>query len=364
MANVHNAGNGSTMTEGFGSRAMQRTGETGTTALAAAAQAAVNARFIMALQRPRSWDEVRIRLLKECERKGFAEVARYAKPIGKDPSKWPKGPSIRFAEACLRYAGNVGVEAATIYEDREKRVLRVTAVDYETNASASGDVSVEKTVERRNAGDRVVVASRTNSYGEQVYIVEATEDDLLNKVNAAVSKASRVQILRLIPGDIVDECMAKVVETLERGAKTDPAGERKRLCDAFASIGVMPRDLSDYLGHSLDALQPAELTELRQIYATIRDGEATWAAVMEAKRGPRERDSSPNATEQASNIADKVKARAGKRGGSKAAATPPAAHDPKATQAPPSQPKVSPTAEPPPDAGDAWEGPDEDGVVP
>lgn len=273
-----------TAREEFGARAMTTTNETHTSALVAAAQAAVNARFIMAIQRPRNWDEVRARLLKECDRPGFAEVARYNKPIGKGV----KGPSIRFAEACLRYAGNLDAPVTTTFEDRYKRILHVAVVDFETNASYAIDITVDKTVERRELKDRTLIAERKNSTGQTVFIVEATEDELLNKQNALVSKALRTQVLRLIPGDIVDEAQRRCIETMATEDKRDPGEAKKRLLDAFAEIGVYPRDLEVFVGHNLDALQPAELRELREVYATVRDGEATWAAVVEARRGPKE----------------------------------------------------------------------------
>ena len=69
--------------------------ETTAGALAAQAKAAVEARYIMAMQRPRDWDQVRLSLLKECDRTNFAEVAIYRKPVGQGI----EGPSIRFAEA-------------------------------------------------------------------------------------------------------------------------------------------------------------------------------------------------------------------------------------------------------------------------
>jgi hypothetical protein len=268
-----------TMREGFGERSLAQTAETQSAAMQAQAQAAVQARFVMALQRPRSWDDVRVRLLNECRRPGFAEVARYRKPIGQGV----EGPSIRFAEACARYAGNLGVETVTTYEDRHKRIIHVTAVDYETNASFSADISIAKVVERKDKKGRTVVGERVNSYGQTVYIVEATDDELLNTVNALVSKATRTLILRLIPGDIVEEGQEACVRTMREGAAKDPSGERKRLCDAFAGIGVMPGDLERFLGHGLDALQPAELVQLRQVFGTIRDGETTWREVMAAR---------------------------------------------------------------------------------
>jgi hypothetical protein len=291
--------------ESFGERSITTTGETHTSALVAAAQAAVQARYVVAMQRPRNWDDVRVRLLKECERPGFAEVARYNKPIGQGV----KGPSIRFAEACFRYAGNLDAAITTTFEDRHKRILHVNVVDFESNASHGADITIEKTVERRDKADRIPVAERKNSKGETVYIVEATEDELLNKVNALVSKAVRTLVLRLIPGDIVDEAQRACQTTLSNRAAKDPGTEKKRVCDAFAEIGVFPADLALFLGHSLDAVQPAELVELREIYATVRDGEASWKAVLEARRGPKEASGAKTST---ADLEAKLKAVKGK----------------------------------------------------
>lgn len=302
-----------TMREGFGSRELAASAETQTAAMQAAATAATNARYIMALQRPRSWDDVRVRILNECARPGFAEVARYRKPVGDGI----EGPSIRFAEACARYAGNIGLEAPTVYEDASKRIIQVRATDYETNASYSIDVTVPKTVERRSSKGRTVVGQRTNSWGDTVFVVEATEDEILNVTNALVSKATRTLILRLIPGDIIEEGQARCLQTLNDRATKDPSGERKKLCDAFAAIGVMPADLSRYVGHGLDALQPAELLELRKIYATIRDGETTWREVLATREG--------GAAEEAprkAGLAEKVNAKRAKAAETAAAAAP------------------------------------------
>ena len=267
--------------EEFGTSATLTTSETHTSALVAAAQASVNARFIMAMQRPRAWEEVRVRLLKECDRPGFAKVARYNKPIGKGV----RGPSIRFAEACFRLAGNLDAPVTTTFEDREKRILHLVCIDLETNASHSADITIEKTVERRDKTDRVVVAERTNKKGDIVYVVEATEDELLNKQNALVSKALRTLVLRLIPGDIVDEGQNRCIEVVANRDAKDPAGARKDMVDAFAEIGIFPIDLAAFLGHALEQMQPAELRDLRDAYATVRDGEATWAAILEARNG-------------------------------------------------------------------------------
>lgn len=258
--------------------------DTASTAVAAQAKALVEARYIMAMRRPRDMDVVRERMLKECTRPSFAAVARYTKPIGKDKSKWPTGPSIRFAEAAVRNMTNITVETMTVYDDREKRIIRVTVTDLETNVPYSQDITIAKTIERRQKKDGdTVIGTRTNSYGDTLYILEATDDDIINKQQALISKAIRTQGLRLIPGDIIDECMDQVLVTQANADAEDPDAAKRKLFDAFGHLGVRAEQLKEYLGHDAATLAPKELTELRALYAAIRDGEATWRDVMDER---------------------------------------------------------------------------------
>ena len=268
--------------EEFGANQIATIAETASSAMAEQAKAQVQARYVMAIQRPRDIDTVRVRLLKECKRPGFAAVARYNKPIGRGV----QGPSIRFAEAAIRCMTNILPETATIYDDREKRIIRVSVTDLEANVTYSTDVTVSKTVERLNPSEgQIPISARTNARGQTTFLVTATEDDLLNKQNALISKALRTNALRLIPGDILDESMDQVIATLKDAAARDPDAERKKLADAFAALNVTPAMLADYLGHVLGTVSPAELVDLRATYQAIRDGEATWAAVLESKGG-------------------------------------------------------------------------------
>ena len=258
--------------------------DTASTAVAAQAKALVEARYIMALRRPRDMDVVRERMLKECARPSFAAVARYVKPIGKDKSKWPTGPSIRFAEAAVRNMTNITIETMTVYDDREKRIVRVTVTDLEANVPYSQDVTIAKTIERRQKKDGdTVISTRTNSYGDTLYILEATDDDIINKQQALISKAVRTLGLRLIPGDIVDECMEQVLVTQANADAEDPDAAKRKLFDAFGHLGVRAEQLKEYLGHDAATLAPKELQDLRALYAAIRDGEANWRDVMDQK---------------------------------------------------------------------------------
>jgi hypothetical protein len=270
-------------TEGFGTSSLVRANETSSTALAAQAKAQVEARYIIAMQRPRDLDTVRAKLLKECSRPGFADVARYAKPIGGD--KKIEGPSIRFAEAALRCMGNITPASNVVWDDDKKRVIRVGVTDVEANLTYETDVVIEKTVERKflKKGQQAL-GSRVNSYGDPVYLVAATEDDLLNKQNAQISKALRTLGLRLLPGDILEECMDQVIRTQNDRDAKDPDAAKKRLLDAFSKLGVLPNQIAEYLGHATDALAPAELIDLRAVYSAISEGETTWQAIVSTRK--------------------------------------------------------------------------------
>ncbi len=257
--------------------------ETSSTAAAAHAKAMVEARYVMALNRPRNWDQVRTDVLAECKRPAFAnnKSAWYVKPIGKDGVE---GLGIRFVEVALRCMTNIYPDQSMIFEDEQKEIHRLMITDLESNLTYSMDVKVSKTVERSKASDDgSFISVRKNSWGRNVYTVPANDDDLLNKRQALISKALRTLGMRLIPGDIQDEAEAIIKKVRLDDAAKDPSAERKKIVDAFAGIGVKPKDLTTYLGHDLDGCSPAEIVTLRGIYGAIKDGEATWKTVMENK---------------------------------------------------------------------------------
>ena len=265
-----------------GEHAVMRQAETASVAVAAQAKAAVESRYIMAMQRPRDLDAFRQGLINDAKRRTFAEQAVYRKPVGGD--KYVEGPSIRFVEAALRHFRNVLPEKAAIFDSPETRIVRVTVTDLESNVTYSEDVTIEKTVERSNAAEGSYISKRKNSRGKDVYLVPATSDDLLNKENALVSKAIRNLGLRILPADIVEEAIELGRATIKAKIAADPDAERKKIADAFAEINVPVADLKLYLGHDLAQCSPAELVQLRAVHRSIRDGETTWASVKEAAR--------------------------------------------------------------------------------
>jgi hypothetical protein len=246
--------------------------------LAAQVQAEIQAAVIMAERSPRDWDIVREKVLKECKRPSFATVARYHKPIGKGVEGW----SIRFAEAAIASAKHIHTTTRTIWEDDEQRKILIKVWDAQEGVSYADEVSIEKTVERRSVDKETeVVRTRKNSKGDLLYIIRATEDDLLNKVNAAKSKSIRNSGLRLIPGWILDQALTEVKTTLKAEDSENPDAARQRLFDLFGELGVDVASLKKFLGHDATQLSPAEMTTLRGLYAELRDGQTTMFEIFQ-----------------------------------------------------------------------------------
>lgn len=276
---------GMTATEGFDNTSMEVSAETATTAIAARATAIAQAKFIMAMKNPRNIDSVRLKLLRACERPGFAGsltekvfgAAWYKKPVGDGV----EGFSIRFAEEAIRALGNIDVQVVTLFDDPRQRIVEVTVMDLEANISYPTSISLEKTVERSKLGlGQLAIRTRVNSYGKPVYVVPATDDEVFMKQQNLVSKAIRNGALRLLPGDIQAECRERILAIRQGEVAKDPEGFKRRIIDAFAALNILPAMLEEYLRHPLAICTPAELDDLRGLHAALKEGRTTWTEVM------------------------------------------------------------------------------------
>ena len=257
-------------------------------AMAEQAKAEIQARYQLALHNPRDINTVRTMLLKACQRPRFAKIAIYRKPIGNTAVE---GPSIRFVEEALRCFRNVFPQVSVIHEDARIRIIRTAVTDVESNLTYSQDILIEKTVERSDARGRTIIGQRLNTQGKTVYIVQATEDDLIVKQASLISKTTRTLGLRILPGDIVDDALEEIRTTRSAGeAAQDPDAPRKQMCDSWAQLGVLPSALAEYLGHDLSTITQAEMGELYGLEVAIREGQTTWHEIMAERIAAREED--------------------------------------------------------------------------
>lgn len=243
-------------------------------AAAEAVKARIQAQYLVALTHPRSYDQSRFRIMEACRRPAFADKVEYKKPVGRTTIV---GPSIRFAELALREWGNIDYSNTVVYDDDMNRRISVVITDLETNTTFSASIQITKTVERKDSTGRDVISERINSYGDKVYIVKATEDEVLTKQAAMISKALRNEGLRLIPQEIIEEGIDIARRTQQKDVSSNMEEARKKISDAFGGLGIQPKHLEEYLGHPMAMCVPAEITDLRAIFNAIKNGEAKWS---------------------------------------------------------------------------------------
>lgn len=312
---------GVSVREEFSGSEIMRQAETSTAMVAAQQKALIEARFVVAYRMGRNIEQLRQEMNLLCKNPMFAETAMYLKPVSTTPQgwkvmpqrerliaelekrdrnrtakgddneqEWPMGFSIRFIEAAIAAAGSIDVTAMVIWEDELKRISRVDVTDLVKNNSFSRTVVTSKTVERRYARKGAdPIATRYNSFGDLVYIYEATEAEVLQTEAANVSKSIRTLAEKLFPGHLKLEWRQTLEATIMDRAAEDPAKAKKEILDAFMTVGVNAVQIEEYLEHPLDqGLQPAEYLILRTIYSSMRGAEVTWAQVIQSKFGPAE----------------------------------------------------------------------------
>jgi len=257
-------------------------GDPAVVAAAETAKARIQSAYIMAIQKPRDTDQARQKILRLCDDPEFAEKVEYSKPIGNTSIK---GLSIRFAESALAEWGNILSEVQLVYDDNDVRRIRVSVIDLQTNTQFSRDVTLKKTVERRSkrGRDDDYISERKNTYGKTVYLLRATEDEMMTKEGAMASKFIRTEGLRLLPASVKQEAVERSRKTLASRDKADPDAAKKRILDAFSGLNIWPNDIKKYLRHSVDTLSPSEIAQLRTIYTAIDSGEASWVSYMQKK---------------------------------------------------------------------------------
>ena len=245
----------------------------------AAKRAEIQTRTTVALARPRDPLDVRAKMLAAAQRPKFAEQAEYALPRS---GKTIVGATIRFAEECKRAMGNLICGIDVIHDDADLKIVRVSIADMEVNNYDYQDITITKTMERKQPKDSdEILSKRTNSSGQTVYTVVCPEGELAVKQAAQVARVKRNLILQATPGDIIEEALAEARHTCQNRDAKDPAGATKRIADAFADdLRVTPSDLAKYLGHPLSQCSPMELDDLRGIYSALKDGDTTWSQII------------------------------------------------------------------------------------
>ncbi len=262
----------------------RQTNELAPTQAMAEAQFDIQSAIMIARRFPRNEVEAERKLLKSAERPVFADESSYSYPRGwkKDEKgnqvrNYIEGPSVVLAREAARFWGNIRYGVEVTFDDEEDRKIRAYAYDMETNVRVTAEDSFKKLVQRK-------VYEDGHESGTQ-WIV-ADERELRELTNRRGAILVRNCILQIIPSDIIDNVRNACEVTLTKQAEANKDQTIGRLVKAFEGINISLKMIETKLGHSLKDAKPEELTELRKVFASIRDGNSSWSEYTAPKNAP------------------------------------------------------------------------------
>lgn len=262
--------------------------EVAVAAVSTAVTAEIQSAFTIAKKFPRSTEFAIANIKDSCRNLLFAQKAIYAKPVG--GGKVVRNLSVRAAEEIAALWGNIKTYSVVLYDGPDKKIVSITAMDLQTNTSYSTQITINKTVERKNLNGRDPLSTRKNSHGEEIYTVAASEHDLITKTNAAISKEVRNNVLRLIPAHVKIKAFEILEQTLLKRATNDSKEETRNLIDAFFALNVVPETIEELIEIPLAELTPADLVELRTYYTAIKNGSTTPREIIRSRDEKRLKD--------------------------------------------------------------------------
>jgi hypothetical protein len=221
----------------------------------------VQAAVIVAKRFPRDEAAARDKILTSCARPSLAEKAVFSYARGGSDVT---GVTIRLAEEAARLWKNIDYGWRTIEQRFDESTIEAFAVDLENNVRRSTQFTVSH---RRHTkkGDFLLTDPR------DIYEMQANQ----------AARRVRACILSVIPGDIIEDARDQCEQTMNTNVELTP-DKLKSLVGAFAEIGVTLPMLEKRIQRKLDAIQPAQVVQLRKVYNSLRDGMSevgTWFEV-------------------------------------------------------------------------------------
>ena len=231
----------------------------GVLAMVAQTEGEIKGMMILARQFPRDTDLAFARALQHCKRPGFAQEAMYVFPRGGTKIE---GPSVKMSRALATSWGNLraGFRIASI--DEEYIHLVGFCLDLETNTWQEYPSKFKRLVQRKRDGKTIWVRPD-----------ERDQRELTGRHGAI---CERNAVLKVLPPDLVSECVTATKRTLELAARGEIEEDREKairsIVVGFHSLLVTRDHLEDYLGHPIEAISPEELADLRGVYRSIAEG--------------------------------------------------------------------------------------------
>ncbi|MCG8709222.1 hypothetical protein JHU04_002462 [Brenneria sp. 4F2] len=212
----------------------------------------VQAAMVIAKKFPRDPISAMDRILQSCTRPTLAEGALYSYSRG---GSEVTGPSIRLAEALAQSWGNMQFGVRELEQKNGESTVEAFAWDIETNTRQVKTFSVPHIRFTRNGKKKL-------------------EDprDIYEMVANQGSRRLRACILGVIPGDVIESAVRQCEVTLTSHADTSPEAIKK-MAEVFKTeFRVSIDQIQKRLQCRIEAMRPAQMVQMKKIYASMRDG--------------------------------------------------------------------------------------------
>lgn len=213
--------------------------------------AEIQASMVIAKKFPRDQVQAMDKILTACTRPSLAEGALYSYSKG---GSEVTGPSIRLAEAIAQSWGNMQFGIRELDQRNGESTVEAYAWDVENNTR---QVKVFQVPHLRY--------TKRGSY--------RLEDprDIYELVANQGARRLRACILGVIPGDVIESAVRQCEVTLNTSADTSPEAIKKMVA-AFGEFGVTSDMIQQRIQCRLEAIRPAQIVQMKKIYASLRDG--------------------------------------------------------------------------------------------
>ncbi len=178
-----------------------------------------------------------------------------------------EGPSIRLAEVAAQMYGNCRMDARVVHVDRTEKFVEAEGLfhDLETNMASRA------TVRRR------ISTKQGRLFSDDMIVVTG---------NAACAIAKRNAILAGIPRGIYRPAY-QAARAIVAGTAETLGKNREKAIRAFASFGVTPAQLFEALAVQSEVdIKIDHVAQLRAMYSTLKNGEATVEEMFPAEAKP------------------------------------------------------------------------------
>lgn len=190
--------------------------------------------------------------MQACRRAGLAEEAFWSFPRGRETIT---GSSIHLARELARVWGNIEYNIRELSRKDGVSEMQAFAWDLQTNTLVTQNFTVKHWRDTKGGGYALT-----------------DERDIYELTANQGARRLRGCIFAVLPSDLILAAEEECRKTLA-GSKDEPIRDRvRKMLDGFSKLGVSAAMIEARLGHSLDAVLPEEVAELRSIYTSIRQG--------------------------------------------------------------------------------------------